>query len=150
METISTTLFTIAAAVWIGAIVFQSAVVAPAVFAVLSETEARGFLRILFPRFFRLGLVCGALMLASLVLSGSVAGWSAAMAGLAAGALLMTLLGAISLALVPRINAARDAGADGASRFKRLHGASVLLTLAILVVGIALIAVVALHAVQGL
>ena len=144
------TLFTIATAVWIGAIVFQSAIVAPAVFATLNETAARAFLRTLFPRFFRFGLVCGALMLASLVLAGTVAGWSATTAGLAAGALLMTLLGATSLALVPRINAARDAGPDGATRFKRLHRASVLSTLAVLAIGIALIAVVGLNAAEGL
>jgi len=44
------------------------------------------------------------------------------LAGLAAG----------SLALVPRINAARDAGPAGAARFRRLHGLSVAINLAML------------------
>lgn len=149
METFTTALFTIAAAVWIGAIVFQSAIVAPAVFVDLDEAAARSFLRTLFPRFFRLGLVCGALMLASLVLAGSLGGWSATGVVLAAGTATMFALGGISLALVPHINAARDQGDAGAGRFRRLHGASVLLTIGVLLIGIALLALVAARAAPG-
>jgi uncharacterized membrane protein len=150
METIATASFTVAAAVWVGAIVFQSAIVAPAVFGDLDETQARSFLRTLFPRFFRLGIVCGAVMLTSVGLFGMLGGWSATAATLAAGAMLMTLLAVASLALVPHINGARDAGSAGATRFRRLHGASVMLTLAVLLVGIALLVIVALHAARGL
>ena len=76
METFAAAVLTISAGVWIGAIVFQSAVVAPAVFVDLDEAAARSFLRTLFPRFFRLGLVCGALMLAALLGFGVFAGWT--------------------------------------------------------------------------
>ncbi len=143
MEALATILFTISAGVWTGAIVFQSAVVAPAVFAALNEAAARSFLRILFPRFFRFGLICGAFMLAALIGFGAVAGWTATLFVLALGTVIMIILEAISLAIVPHINAARDAGPAGDATFARLHKASVLLTVAILIIGFAILAVIA-------
>ncbi len=62
MTAFATALLIIPAATWLGSIVFQTAVVAPAVFVNLDEATARKFLRTVFPRFYRLGLVCGALM----------------------------------------------------------------------------------------
>ncbi len=150
METFAATLMTIAAGTWTGAIVFQSAVVAPAVFVDLDEAAARSFLRTLFPRFFRLGLVCGALMLAALLGLGVAAGWTATTIVLAAMTSVMIVLEAISLALVPHINAARDAGQAGEARFTRLHRTSVLLTVVILLLGIAFLAIVAARAAAGI
>jgi len=124
---------TIALATWLGAIVLQSLVVAPTLFTVLDEGPAGRVLRRLFPRFFRLGLICGAvalLCIAALYL-GPV---DAPHAGIAT----LVLVGAITasqgicLWLVPRINAARDRGPSGARSFRQLHGASVTLTLAAL------------------
>lgn len=150
METFLAALMTISAGVWIGTIVFQSAVVAPAVFVDLDEAAARSLLRTLFPRFFRLGLVCGVLMLAALLGFGIVAGWTATTGALASMASVMIVLEAISLALVPHINAARDAGQAGQARFERLHRASVLLTVTILLLGIAFLAIVAARAAVGI
>ncbi len=150
METFAAALMTISAGTWTGAIVFQSAVVAPAVFVDLDEAAARSFLRALFPRFFRLGLVCGALMLAALLGLGVVAGWTATTIALASMTSIMIVLEAISLALVPRINAARDAGQAGEARFARLHRISVLLTVVILLLGIAFLAIVAARAAAGI
>lgn len=149
METVALALLTISAGVWVGAIVFQSAVVAPAVFVDLDEASARSFLRTLFPRFFRLGLICGALMLASLLGFVAVAGWSSTGVLLASTTLVMIILEAISLALVPHINAARDAGEAGQATFERLHRTSVLLTVAILLLGISVLAIVAARAAAG-
>lgn len=143
METLSAAILTIAAAVWVGAIVFQSAIVAPAVFADLDEAAARSFLRTLFPRFFCLGMVCGALMLAGLFGYGAMAGWSAPVVLLAMLSGVMLLLEAISLAMVPHINAARDGGQATQARFARLHRTSVLLTVVILLLGLALLAMIA-------
>ena len=56
-----------ASGAWIGAILFQSAIVAPSVFSVLDEASARRFLRTLFPRFFRLGVICSGLSLAAVL-----------------------------------------------------------------------------------
>ena len=149
METVATAILTISAGVWTGAIVFQSAVVAPAVFVNLDEVAARSFLRTLFPRFFRLGLVCGALMLAALLALGGVAGWTTAVIALATGTSVMIILQSISLAMVPYINAARDAGQAGQAKFARLHRTSVVLTVVILLLAITILAVVAARAAAG-
>ena len=55
----------------------------------------------------------------------------------------MTVLAIISLALVPRINAARDEGEAGAARFESLHRLSVLLTVLILLAGIVVLVLIA-------
>ncbi len=122
-------------AVWVGAIVFQSAIVAPSVFTALEGPDASKFLRRLFPSFFRLGIVCGAVMTAgfAFLAFGSDPGhvlWPFALG------VLMTVAAVVSLKMVPGINAARDAGEAGAARFERLHRLSVLLTVAVLVAGI--------------
>jgi hypothetical protein len=139
IEIAGSTLLTVAAGVWIGAIVFQSAIVAPTVFVDLDESAARGFLRRLFPRFFKLGLVCGGLMLAGLALAGFDMPQGRAIAALT---VVMLVLEAASLWMVSAINAARDAGAAGKARFDRLHRLSVLFTVLILVLGIAVIGLV--------
>ena len=125
----------LAAAVWVGAIVFQSFIVAPLVFRRLEAAQAQTFLRAVFPRFFRLGLVCGVLMLAGL----AAAGDGIRPTWLLAAAAVMTATAAWSLVLIPSINAARDAGAAGATRFRRLHGLSVGLTLLNLALGVAVL-----------
>lgn len=127
----------------LGAIVFQSAYVAPVVFAELDEAAARRFLRSLFPRFFRLGIVCGASVLVVLLAVGLLTGFGAPLPLLIALASAMTALDAAALALVPAINAARDDGESGAARFRSLHLLSVLATIAVLFLVVAFMAVVA-------
>ncbi len=137
METIAITVFLVACGSWLGAILFHSAVVAPATFRQLPADLAGAFLRTLFPRFFIFGLVCGTAMLAA----AGVLLWAPTDVAnphwLLLGALFMVGLEAVSLAMVPAINRARDEGRTAA--FGRLHGINVLLTLVILVVGIALL-----------
>lgn len=120
----------VAAGIWVGAIVFQAFFVAPAVFREVDEAGAARFLRAIFPRFFKLGLVCGVVMIASLGAAGAGAGPTLA------AAVVMTAAAGLALLLVPRINAARDAGPPAAGRFRRLHGASVALTLLALGLGL--------------
>lgn len=139
-----TAIFIIAIATWVGAIVFQSAVVAPTVFATVDESQARAFLRSLFPRFFRLGLACGGIMAVSIAASAWWSGWSAALGILSGLTAAMLALEAGSLWLVPRINAARDAGDAGVARFQALHRLSVLFTVIILLLGIVVLTVIAL------
>ncbi|MEE4378172.1 MAG: DUF4149 domain-containing protein [Candidatus Competibacteraceae bacterium] len=126
----------VSAGLWTGAITFHSFIVAPLVFKNLETDQARVFLRALFPRFFKFGLGCGIVLVLALVMTGSGLGWSAVLLGLLGTAVVMTGLEAYSLWLIPSINAARDAGDAGAKRFKFLHGLSVLLTLAILLLGL--------------
>jgi hypothetical protein len=139
-----TAVFIIAIATWVGAIVFQSAVVAPTVFATVDESQARAFLRALFPRFFRLGLACGAIMTVSIAASAWMSGWTAALSILSGLTAAMLAFEAGSLWLVPHINAARDAGDAGVARFQTLHRLSVLFTVIILLLGIVVLTVIAL------
>ena len=136
-------------AVWVGAIVFQSAIVAPSVFSALEAPDASKFLRRLFPSFFRLGIVCGVVMSAAFVLVAfssdpAVVLWPFALSAA------MTVLAIVSLLMVPGINAARDAGEAGAARFERLHRLSVLLTVVILIGGIIVLGQIARLATTGL
>lgn len=127
------------AGAWLGAIVFQSALVAPAVFGELDAAAARRVLRRLFPRFFSLGIVLIGVALAAV----AVAPIAPGVRSTSAATLAMMLLAiGLSLALVPAINAASDAG--NASRFRILHGASVLLTLATLVGAIGVVVILTL------
>ena len=142
-------IFLLACAVWVGAIVFHSAIVAPSVFATLDAARASALLRTLFPRFFRLGLVCGGIMAVALLLQAGLSVWTPALTMLAVLTVSMSALEGLSLWLVPKINAARDAGAAGTARFASLHRLSVLLTVAILLLGVAVLAIVGLSAGLG-
>jgi hypothetical protein len=143
MNTVALPLVNVAAAVWVGAIVFQSFFVAPVLFRQVSGPDASRVLRALFPRFYWLGLGCGAAMVAGILAAG-LAGPAAGGTGwLLPATALMLLAEALSLWLVPRINAARDAGDAGAARFRSLHALSVALTLAVLLLGLAILVALA-------
>lgn len=142
MEALATAVVTIAMATWVGAIIFQSVVVAPAVFVDLDREAARRFLRTLFPRFYRLGLVCGLITLAGIASIALMSDFSKSLAALTAAAMLMLVLEFISLWMVPRINAARDAGELGVARFEYLHRISVALTIVILILGIIILSAI--------
>ena len=105
----------------LGIIVFQSVVLAPLVFSQLKDGSSGPFLRALFPRFF---LILAGLSLAA-ALSSYFGNFSRG-AGLGLTALALAL---VAYALIPGTNRARDEGRTTA--FKRLHLASVLLTLGI-------------------
>lgn len=141
MEAFAAALVLIAGAIWVGAIVFQSAIVAPAVFANLDESAARQFLRGLFPRFFRFGLYCGVAMSVGVLWIAMASSWSMTLVGLAGTTVMMLVLEYASLRMVPGINEARDAGASGEARFHRLHRLSVLLTVVIMFLGLSLLGV---------
>lgn len=117
----------------IGSIVFLSFVLAPLIFRTLEAEAASSLLRALFPRYYRLGLLCCATGLGTAVLlatsypSAAAAGCAVLLAG-------MTISTGYSLQLVPRINAARDSGKDRV--FERLHLRSVVLNGANLVLAI--------------
>ena len=108
------------AATVFGAMLFFAGVVAPLVFAHFPEAEAGAFIRRLFPRYYDVLAIASAL--------GAV---------LALGTLEGVILAAVAALfivsrfwLMPRINAARDAGAAAATRFAQLHQASVVINLA--------------------
>ena len=120
-------------AILFGSIVFLSFVLAPLIFQTLDATSASKLLRALFPRYYRLGLLCCATGLGTSVLLATLHPTAAATACavLLAG---MTLSTGYSLQLVPRINAARDSGRD--QMFEVLHLRSVILNGANLVLAV--------------
>ena len=105
-----------------GVILFQTAIIAPSIFRVLSPENAGPFLRIIFPKLF--------MFVAILSLVGFVVSLiSSNMSGLIVffGSLLFML---ICYFIVPMTNRARDEGNNNA--FKRLHTVSVVLTMLVL------------------
>ena len=105
----------------LGIIVFQTAVLAPLVFAQLKDGSSGPFLRALFPRFF--------LILAALGLGSALASYFGDFdRGLMLGGVAL-ILALIAYTLIPGTNRARDE--DRKKAFKVLHLASVLLTLGI-------------------
>jgi len=107
-----------------GMVIFQSFVIAPTVFNVLSETEARAFLRSIFPKFF---LCIGLVSLTSLCLSlmANLGGWITALGTFSLTAALTSYL------LIPTLNRLRDTAET--TKFNILHTFTVTLTVAILV-----------------
>ena len=110
----------------VGVILFQTAVIAPTVFRSLGPDQAGPFLRKVFPKFFVVLVVMG------------IAGAISALASDASYQLwicLVTLtLGLLAFLLIPMTNKSRDDGNE--KLFKKLHNASVLMTVLILVVNL--------------
>ena len=111
----------------VGVIVFQTAIVAPAVFTSLSSADSSLFLRKVFPRFFFLLAALGATPNIAAIVSHD---WSAIAISGATMALAV-----IAYLLIPMTNKSRDEGNE--KSFKRLHLASVLLTLSMLAINLA-------------
>ena len=105
-----------------GVILFQTAVIAPSIFKVLSLDNAGPFLRLVFPKLFMfvamLSLIGFVLSLISSNTPGLIVFFSS----------LLFML--ICYFIVPITNRARDEGNDNA--FKRLHTVSVVLTMLVL------------------
>ena len=147
-------LLTLALALWVGAIVFFSAVVAPGIFAALDRPAAGKLLSQLFPRYYQAGALCGAVALVVLLLlflfdSGSRTLRFFQMA------LVLIMLGGTLVAgwmLEPRIHQLRGERASAPSKvqreeaerqFQRLHARSVQLNLGVLALGVAALATLA-------
>ena len=105
----------------LGIIMFQSAVLAPLVFSQLKDGSSGPFLRALFPRFF--------LILAGLSLATALSSYFGDFSRGAILGCIALVLALVAYLLIPGTNRARDEGRTAA--FKRLHLASVLLTLGI-------------------
>ena len=110
----------------VGVILFQTAVIAPTVFRSLGPDQAGPFLRKVFPKFFVVLVVMG------------IAGAISALASDASYQLWICLvtftLGLLAYLLIPMTNKSRDEGNE--KLFQKLHNASVLMTVLILVVNL--------------
>jgi hypothetical protein len=110
----------------VGVILFQTAVIAPTVFRSLGPDQAGPFLRKVFPKFFVVLMVMGtAGAISALAIDSSYQLWVC----------LVTLtLGLLAYLLIPMTNKSRDEGNE--KLFKKLHNASVSMTVLILVVNL--------------
>jgi len=135
----------LAMVIWIGSIVFFSFIVAPILFRVLSPADAGKVVRAVFPRYYLVGIVCGLMALSSFIsLALWHVGWSQIMTvqlGLLGIMVVINLYARQSL--TPRINAARDAGDTEKDRFDRLHRQSVILNGVVLLLGLAVLFLIA-------
>ena len=120
------TLFLIS--IWVGSIIFFSAIIAPTVFKTLDEKNAGIFLRAFFPKYYIFGIILGFIAL--------ILGIKAMSLILVSMVVAMILLSIISRLMIPVINAARDMGVEGESRFKKLHTLSVFLNILTLIIGL--------------
>ena len=114
-------LLLIATGMWLGAMVFFAAVVAPTVFGTLEPLEAGKMIRRVFPKYYLFGLICLALALA---VSLAAPSW--------VSLALAVLLGVTWYArqiLMPKVNTARDTmlekNEEHSPEFDRLHKLSV-------------------------
>ena len=105
-----------------GVILFQTAIIAPTIFKVLSPDNAGPFLRTIFPKLFMFVAVLSGVGFVLSFISSNTTGLIVFF-----GSLLFML---ICYYIVPMTNRARDAGNDNA--FKRLHTVSVVLTMIVL------------------
>jgi hypothetical protein len=118
----------LAMAVWAGAIIFFSFFTAPVLFGVLGKDGAGKVVRALFPRYYLLGVLCGAVLVMVQIGRGVLWYWG----GMIKPAIvLFSILTLLSLyarqVLTPAVNIARDAGTAGKPRFDALHRRSLML-----------------------
>ena len=105
-----------------GVILFQTAIIAPSVFKVLSSANAAPFLRTIFPKLFMFVAVLSLVGLVLSLISSNALGLIVFFVSL------LSML--ICYYIVPNTNRARDEGNDKA--FKKLHSTSVVLTVIVL------------------
>lgn len=116
-------IFALSVAAWFGTVVCLSFVVTPAAHGTFPTPEARRFLRPIFPRFYRLGFVCGLIALAVVAIgrTGLSQEEMVRLTGPVVVAMITTLVG--GEILLPRL---RDIDRED-PRFERLHFASTML-----------------------
>jgi len=137
-------LYLLALAVWVGEIVFFSFVVAPAVFRVLDPPRAGAVVGAIFPRYYALGTVAGAVALAcALVLArraSKTAWWTGAVVMLGLGLAATLWAGRVVHPRAQRLRVALEARGEAPSAdaaFRHAHRTAVVLNGAALLAGLA-------------
>lgn len=132
--------------VWIGSVVFFSAVVAPDAFGVLGRSAAGSFLSRIFPHYYLLGTACGLAALAATVLLLLLDSGFRFLRAVQMAVLVLMLAGNVYAGTIlegriHRLREEREATTDRTRRgvidgdFARLHRRSVTLNLAVLALG---------------
>ena len=111
----------------VGIIIFQTSVIAPSVFKTINSEETSKFLRIIFPKFFILIFVLGAMsLIVELLYEKNISTISISV--------LTVLMALLCYIIIPSTNSATDEGDK--KKFKKLHSISVFTTLGILLLNI--------------
>ena len=123
---------------WIGSIIFFSFFVAPVVFKILEREKAGEVVGIIFPRYYKIGYVCGVLVLIALLLNGPAGlkwcAWGIMMIGTACAGLVVNPKAKI---LKEQLKVSPEAEKPALeARFKTLHSLSVKLNAAVLFTGL--------------
>ena len=132
-------LISILISIWVGSIIFFSAIVAPTVFKSLDEKNAGVFLRAFFPKYYNFGILLGVASLALMYLSGIIPVLNYSLFVINVLMLVFTIIGKM---MIPLINNARDLGASGEKKFKILHLISVILNVITLIIGIIFLTII--------
>lgn len=125
---------------WIGSIIFFSFFVAPVVFKNLEREKAGELVGIIFPRYYKLGYICGVLILVALLLSGpETAGlkwcaWGIMLIGSACAGMGVNPKAKILKEKLKE--ASEEEKPDLEARFKTLHSLSVKLNATVLFAGL--------------
>src|SRR5262245_43221469 len=132
---------------WVGAMAFFAFLIAPAAFASLDREAAGRFVSVIFPRYYLVGAVLGAVAIAACVVRGLAGGWRT---GDTVSLALVTLMLALTLyawaVVLPAAHRARegmrgqDPSGPVATQFSRLHRWSALLNGTVLIAGIVFLA----------
>ena len=138
----------LALGLWLGSILFFSAVTAPTAFRSLDSQNAGTYIRAIFPSYYLFGIVCGViaavLLLVAVIVSPSPSTYASAVL---VGVMLVTSVYARQ-GLLPRVDSYREARAQAGESdpaayaqadagFKRAHRLSVMLNSAVFLMGIA-------------
>ena len=130
---------------WVGSIVFFSMVLAPGIFAALDRPAAGDLLAQLFPKYYRVGVVCGGVALGVVLLLFLFDSGSRALRFLQSVLVVFMLAGTLyaGWVLEPRLHDLRVSATtrprreEADRRFQMLHLRSVHLNLGVLVLGVA-------------
>jgi uncharacterized membrane protein len=146
MRTTVVWLYLLALIVWLGETVFLSFVVAPSIFRGFPPDEAGRVMGAIFPAYYRVGTVCGVVLVGAAVFLwrggvGGAARWgiATALAGVMLGCVLYA--GVVVQPGVRELREMRhrpDAPANAESEFQRLHALSVRLNGVVLAGGVVL------------
>ena len=148
MTTFAQFVYLLALVMWIGAIIFFSFFTAPVVFKQLERKQAGELIGAIFPRYYKLQYVCGGLMLISLAtLQGGALNPNWLFLAIMIGCALYAGQVVNPEARKLKEQIAEAGGNDEAleARFKSLHSMSVKLNSAVLVMGLGMLWITALH-----
>jgi len=134
VTTAATLLVDAALGMWLGIMVFFSFVGAPRAFAVFDD-RGGAYVNDVFPRYYRLGVGLGAVAVAATLVVGIQTGFDGPRLIVVSGTAVAVLLAAYSVTvLIPRMEAAGDAGFEAHHRTSVLLNGAMMLAVAVAVV----------------